>query len=213
MIGIQNESSLHRALKNMYAGPGGKTEVETGGYVCDCMDDSGGIVEIQTGSFAPLRKKLAELGRQARVTVVYPVIEEKYIALYDDRDSLVRSRKSPKKGCKWDIFNALVYAPELPLIPGISVELVVVDVLEKRRADGKGSWRRGGVSIVDRLLQNYKRSVPLYDRKDYMQFVPFESDETFTAAALAAVKTGTVPIHLPNGPCWGQHSISVPRDA
>ncbi|MDR2445170.1 MAG: hypothetical protein LBD44_04470, partial [Spirochaetaceae bacterium] len=185
MIGVQNESSLHRALKNMYSGCGGKTEVQTGSYICDCVDDNGGIVEIQTGSFAPLRKKLAELGRQTHITIVYPVIEKKYIALYDNGDSLVRSRKSPKNGCKWDLFNALVYAPELPLIPGVSIEIVVVDVLEKRRADGKGSWRRGGVSIVDRLLQNYKHNIPLYGPDDYMQFVPFGPEETFTATALA----------------------------
>jgi hypothetical protein len=170
----------------MYAGCGGETEVKTDGYVCDCMDDSGGIVEIQTGSFAPLRGKLSKLSGKARIKIVYPVIEEKYIALYDGCGIPVRRRKSPKKGCKWDIFNALVYAPELPLIPGISIEIVVVDVLEKRRADGKGSWRRGGVSIVDRLLQNYKYAIPLQGPQDYMQFLPFMSNETFTAAALAA---------------------------
>jgi hypothetical protein len=176
----------------MYSGYGGETEVERGGYVCDCVSDGGGIIEIQTGSFAPLRKKLAELSREASVTIVYPVIEEKYIALYDDGGRLIRRRKSPRKGCKWDLFNALVYAPELPFLPNISVEIVVVDVVEKRRADGKGSWRRGGVSIVDRLLQKYRHSIPLKRPEDYMQFVPFRPDETFTAAALAG-KAGIRP--------------------
>jgi hypothetical protein len=137
MIGVENESSLHCALKNMYSGCGGKTEIETDGYVCDCVNDSGNIIEIQTGSFAPLRKKLAELSRKARIKVVYPVIAEKRIALYDDGDSLVRNRKSPKKCCKWDLFNALVYASELSLLLNTSLEIVVVDVLEKRKADGK----------------------------------------------------------------------------
>ncbi|MDR3356296.1 MAG: hypothetical protein LBO04_03815 [Spirochaetaceae bacterium] len=185
MIGVENESSLHRALKNMYAGYGGGTEVETGGYVCDCVNDRGDIIEIQTGSFAPLRRKLDDLSRRSRVKIVYPVIEEKCIALYDDGDRLIRRRKSPKKGCKWDLFDALVYAPRLPALANISVEIVVVDVLEKRRADGKGSWRRGGVSIVDRFLENYKHRIPLHGTEDYMQFVPFRSGESFTAAALA----------------------------
>ncbi|MDR2796600.1 MAG: hypothetical protein LBB47_07820 [Spirochaetaceae bacterium] len=77
MIGVENESSLHRALKNMYSGRGGKTEIETDGYVRDCVNDSDDIIEIQTGSFAPLRKKLAELSRKARIKVAYPVIAEK----------------------------------------------------------------------------------------------------------------------------------------
>ena len=185
MIGVENESSLHRALKNMYSEHGGQTEVEMGGYVCDCVNGSGDIIEIQTGSFAPLRKKLAELGSLARVTIVYPVIKEKRIVLYDDHDGLIRGRKSPKKGCKWDLFDALIHAPELIRLPNISVEIAVVDILEKRKADGKGSWRRGGVSIVDRFLQNYIHSIPLYGLKDYMQFVPFAPNETFTTAALA----------------------------
>ncbi|MDR0382498.1 MAG: hypothetical protein LBH50_00755 [Spirochaetaceae bacterium] len=186
MIGIENESGLHRALKNMYAGAGGDTEVETGGFVCDCVNGSGDIIEIQTGSFAPLRGKLLQLCADRRVTIVYPVIEEKRIALYSGDGTLLRVRKSPKKCRKWDLFNALVYAPELPLLPNLSVEIAIVEALEERKADGKGSWRRGGVSITDRLLRERKRSIPLRQMEDYLQFVPFNPEEPFTAASLAA---------------------------
>ncbi|MDR1147847.1 MAG: hypothetical protein LBK66_04380 [Spirochaetaceae bacterium] len=192
MIGVENESSLHRALKNAYAGEGGKTEIANGAYVCDCVNSAGDIIEIQTGSFAPLSKKLPRLSGSNRIKIVHPIIEEKYIALYDNDNNLMRMRKSPKKGCKWDLFNALVYAPLLPLLPRLSVELAVVDVLEERKADGKGSWRRGGVSVQDKHLQKYKQTIPLYGLKDYLQFIPFKKSETFTAASLAD-KSGIKP--------------------
>jgi hypothetical protein len=192
VIGLENESSLHRALKNDYAGKGGGTEVANGVYICDCVNKAGDIIEIQTGSFAPLSKKLPKLSGRHRVKIVHPIIEEKRIALYDNDGNLTRLRKSPKHGCKWDLFNALVYAPTLPLLPNLSVELAVVDVLEERKADGKGSWRRGGVSVQDKFLQKRKRSIMLRRLKDYLQFVPFKADEAFTAASLA-YKSGIKP--------------------
>jgi hypothetical protein len=185
MIGVTNESSLHRQLKTFYAGEGGKTEIPACGYVCDCVNSSGDIIEIQTGSFAPLLKKLTRLSVENRIKIVHPIIEEKRIALYDACNTLIRLRKSPKKGCKWDIFNALIHAPLLPLLPNLSIELAVVDVIEERAADGKGSWRRGGISIRDKFLRQYKRSISLGCLTDYLQFVPFNQNETFTAAALA----------------------------
>ncbi|MDR2660348.1 MAG: hypothetical protein LBC27_10260 [Spirochaetaceae bacterium] len=193
MIGVENESSLHRVLKNSYAGEGGMTEITSGEYVCDCINSKGDIIEIQTGSFAPLKKKLERLSRDNRVRIVHPIIEEKHIALYDNDGRLAHIRKSPKKGCKWDLFNALVYAPFLPLLPNISVELVVVDVLEERKADGKGSWRRGGVSIIDKFLKKYKHTIPLCGLSDYIQFIPFKTNETFTAASFAG-KGGIKPV-------------------
>jgi len=59
-IGTSNESSLHRTLKFQYTGPGGKTEVEAGEFVADGIRKDGEYIEVQTGSFAPLKKKSAE---------------------------------------------------------------------------------------------------------------------------------------------------------
>ncbi|MDR1363300.1 MAG: hypothetical protein LBJ35_04565 [Spirochaetaceae bacterium] len=185
MIGVENESSLHRSLKLAYAGEDGGIEVANGEYICDCVNTAGDIIEVQTGSFAPLRKKLPQLSRNYHVKIVYPIIEEKHIALYDNNNNLTHLRKSPKRGCKWDLFNALIYAPLLPLLPNLTVDLAIVDILEERKADGKGSWRRDGVSIRDKFLQNHKQTIVLCRLKDYLQFIPFKTNEPFTAALLA----------------------------
>ena len=40
-IGTERESSLHAALKTMYAGESGRTEVDAGSYVCDVQTSEG----------------------------------------------------------------------------------------------------------------------------------------------------------------------------
>jgi stalled ribosome alternative rescue factor ArfA len=172
-IGTKHESSLHRDLKFRYAGQGGQTEAEVGAYVADGISAEGEFIEVQTGSFAPLKKKVKELALRGTVCIVYPVIITKYIEVFDKRGKRKYRRKSPRKGNAWDIFDALVYAPDLPLIPGLSIELALVDAEEYRVSDGKGSWRRKGISIKDRKLLTVHERIRLEKPADYLRFVPF----------------------------------------
>ena len=182
---VSNESSLHRTLKFRYAGPGGETEVETGEYVADGIREDGEYIEVQTGSFAPLRKKVKELASDGRVRIIHPIAVSKKIEVYGEDGSLLYRRKSPVKGCPWDFFDALLHAPELPLIRGVTFEIVMADITEKRVKDGKGSWRRKGVSIKDRELSAWHESILLKKPADYLRFVPFKKSEEFTVSQLA----------------------------
>ena len=82
-IGELNERSLHRALKARYATPGSVTEQAVDGFVADVMI-GGRIVEIHTGSFWPLKKKLPRLLERFAVTLVYPVAQDRYIVTMPD---------------------------------------------------------------------------------------------------------------------------------
>ena len=188
-IGTRHETSLHRDLKFSYAGQKGQTEVELGGFVADGISADGEFIEVQTGSFGPLKKKVNEFALQGKVRVVYPVIINKYIEVCEKNGKRKYRRKSPRRGNPWDLFDALVYAPDLPLIPGLSIELALVDVEEYRVSDGKGSWRRKGVSIKDRKLLAVHERIRLEKPVDYLRFVPFSKKEAFTAAKLGE-KTG-----------------------
>jgi Fic family protein len=99
---------------------------------------------------------------------------------------LISVRKSPRKGSLWDVFKALLYAPEISLLPNVVIELAVVDVAESRVQDGLGSWRRKGVSITDKRLTGQYPSVLLSNKADYRQFAPFAPGERFTVKDLAA---------------------------
>jgi hypothetical protein len=184
-IGVERESSLHRSLKFRYAASGDLTEKEISGFVCDGVGKSGELIEVQTGSFGPLKRKIPAFTAQFRVKIVHPIILCKYIELYDNAGALVRRRKSPRSGTVWDLFGSLLYAPELPLVPGLSVELALVDVTEKRVADGRGSWRRKGASIRDRELLAWHEAILLEKPRDYRRFAPFKKGEEFTVRDLA----------------------------
>ncbi|MDR0761077.1 MAG: hypothetical protein LBF74_13380 [Treponema sp.] len=184
-IGTGQESSLHRSLKIRYAGPEGQTEKPMGDYVCDAVSDSGEIIEVQTGSFGPLKRKIQDLVLQGPVRIIHPVIVRKTIEVREKDGAPVSLRKSPRRGSEWDLFKALLYAPFLPLTKGLTIELVMVEVLEKRVRDGRGSWRRKGVSIADRELSAWIRAMPLSGKQDYRAFVPFPAGEEFTTRSLA----------------------------
>jgi hypothetical protein len=179
-IGAENESGLHRALKFRYAGAQGETEAPVGGYVADGVKDDGEIIEVQTGSFGPLKEKVRELARRGPVRIVHPVIIVKYIDLFDEEGNRLYRRKSPRKGSEWDLFKALLYAPELPLLPELCIELALVEVLEKRVADGGGSWRRKGQRIAGRELAAWRGAILLSSPADYRRFIPFAAGESFT---------------------------------
>jgi hypothetical protein len=183
-IGTEKESSLHRALKFRYTG-GGKTEVPVGLYVADGIRGDGEIIEVQTGSFGPLKQKAKELGKKGNVRIVHPIILTKQIAVFDCGGELLYKRKSPRKGNEWDLFKALLYAPELAFCPGVTIELAMVDILENRIKDGKGSWRRKGISITGKELAAWHSSIILKKKQDYRRFIPFKASETFTVADLA----------------------------
>ena len=185
VIGTANESGLHRRLKLIYAGEGGRTEVELSGFIADAVGSGGELVEIQTGSFAPLRKKAAGIVPPAVLKIVCPVIVAKYLEYRDAEGAALPVRKSSRTGKVWDLFKGLVYAPELPLLPGVEVELALVDVAEERIRDGKGSWRRGGVSIGERRLLNLRERICLKKPADYLRFVPFAKNEEFSSGDLA----------------------------
>jgi len=184
-IGTKNESSLHRTLKFQYTGEGGKNEVEVGEYVADGVRKNGEYIEVQTGSFAPLLKKVKKFASLGKVRIIHPVAAAKTIEVYDKDNKLLYKRKSPAHGSYWDIFDALLHAPLLPLIKGVTIEIALVEITEKRVKDGKGAWRRKGVSIQDKELSAWRESITLSKPKDYLRFIPFKKNEEFTVKSLS----------------------------
>jgi len=193
-IGTQKESSLHEALKFHYSGSEGSTEILEGSYICDGRTGEGELIEIQRGSFAPLEKKLTNLTRKNKVRIVHPIIARKYIETYDTSGRLLRRRKSPRNGSPWDLFFALTHSPQLPLLKNLTIELAIIESVEKRTDDGKGSWRRKGVSVSDHSLGSLRSSVVLSKPRDYYQFIPFKKKEEFTIRDLA--ETANLPMPL-----------------
>lgn len=193
IIGTRHETSLHRELKFAYTGYEGQTEVDFIGFVADGINAHGKYIEVQTGKFGAFMNKARRIAALGGLKVVYPVIIAKYLESFDAEGRQQCCRKSNRPGSIWDIFAELIYAPGMPLVPGLEIELALVDVAEQRIMDGKGSWRRKGVSIGDRRLLALHDRICLEKPADYLRFVPFARNEEFTAKALgekAGIRAG-----------------------
>ena len=189
-IGELRERSLHAALKRWYALPGDRAEVPLQGCVIDLVRH-GTLIEIQTGSFGKLARKLTRLVRDHRVQLVHPIARRKWIVTTDADGCVLRRRASPKRGSYRDLFAELVRIPHLIGNPNFTLEVLIVEVEELRCADGQGSWRRRGISILDtRLLQVCDRRT-FRTPVDFARLLPPRLEEPFTNRTLAAA--GAMP--------------------
>lgn len=187
-IGCLGEKSLHAALKQIY-GAKGDLEVRVDRYVADVKTPYG-LVEIQTGSFAKIRTKLTRLLESHRVRVVYPIPEEKVLVTLDDKGEVLSRRKSPKRGKPADVGRELAAIRDLLGHPRFELEILLTREEEIRIRDGKGSWRRRGVSRADRKLVAIVKSVVCQHPLDYLTLLTPEGGpplgpEPFTNRELA----------------------------
>ena len=183
-IGLLNEKPLHASLKQWCAQPGDRFEVAVDGFVIDIVRDDL-LLEIQTGNFASIKSKLANLVRLHTIRLIYPIAQEKWIIkLEKDEGSGVNRRKSPKKGRLEDLFWEMVRLPQLASNPNFSLEVLMIKEEEVRRRNGKRNWRRRGWGIEERRLLEVVDQRLFKEPTDWLRFLP-ESLESFTARDLA----------------------------
>ena len=184
-IGLLNESNLHSELKHLYSGTNAVHESNIDGYIVDVFKNDS-IIEIQTGSFTKIRPKIAELLPRYHVKLVYPIPSEKTIVVYDaKKENVLYKRRSPKKGELIDIADEIIHIPGLILHPNFSLEVILTKEEEIRSADGKGSWRRKGISIVDRKLLDIINRVNFDQAQDYLRLLPESMPSVFTNRQLS----------------------------
>jgi hypothetical protein len=175
------EQSLHSQLKEHYTRPGDAVEGRVGGYVADILRGDQ-LIEIQTGNFqGEFRRKIRELLRSHMVHVVYPVAERRWI-IRREGDRRTR-RVSPRRGRVEELFNELVYAPDLPTTPGFSLEVVLVDVEEDQEVKWRGR-RRTRYRATDRRLLRVVGSRTFSRPEDYLGLLPGGLETAFTAREL-----------------------------
>ena len=179
------EKSLHAALKAWYTRPGDRLEARVSDYVIDIVRD-GVLIEIQTRNFAAIKPKLTRLIENHPVRLVYPVAQEKWIIRQTTSSVPISRRKSPKKGCPFDIFNEMTSLSGLVPHNNLTIEVLLTRQEEILRDDGRGSWRRHGWSIHDRRLLEVLSSITLQSADDFSGLLPAGLPQPFTNHELAA---------------------------
>jgi hypothetical protein len=150
------ETSLHRQLKELYAATDAEQEVKLGSFRIDVVNTDA-LIEIQHGSLAAIRDKIACLVKTHQVAVVKPIVARKRIVRLGRRGGAVVARRwSPKRGTVLSLFDELVYFTRVFPHENLTLEVPLVQVEERRfPGHGRRRWRRDNDFQVDdlRLLQ------------------------------------------------------------
>lgn len=197
-ISTMAEKRLHQVLKRYYEPDETLHEQPVGRYIADILRGEE-IVEIQTGSFFPLKAKIAAYLRETdyRVTLVHPILEKKWVTWIDPVDgSLSKRNRSPKKGTLLGETNELVYL--FDLLPNDRLRFVFprLEVEDYRLLDGWSRDRKRGSERHERIPLALLGEDTLITRADFAALLPADLPESFTARDL------TRATRLPSRPTY-----------
>ncbi len=144
------ETSLHRELKNLYAGADARTEIRMAGYRIDAVVGDE-LIEIQHGPLAAIRDKVRKLLATHHVRVVKPIVASKQLIVRSRAGGRVaRRRASPKHGRLLDLFDELIHFTSVFPHPRLTLEVPLVSVEEWRvPGHGRRRWRRPDDLVVE----------------------------------------------------------------
>ena len=167
-IGTLSEKTVHAVLKNYYAPDEDMHEI---------------------------RRKLAAFLPLYPVTIVYPIPHVKWLHWMDEETGEISpGRKSPKKGNAYQAFIELYKIRPFLKDPNLRLRLDLIDMEEYRLLNGWSRDKKKGSDRFDRIPLTFVEEVRVDRREDYMQFIPYEIPEEFTAKDFAAC--AKIPVRL-----------------
>lgn len=181
------ETSLHRQLKERYAGDDGQVEVRHGGYRIDAVDGDE-LIEIQQAPLISIRDKIGKLLKKHRVRVVKPIVVRKQLVKCRNRlGREVSRRMSPKRGTLIDLVHDLVYFTRVFPHERLRLEVPMVTVEEWRcpRPKRQRRRRRKDHIVLDRRLVDVVAVHHFHTAADLRDLVPGELPTPFHTGHVA----------------------------
>ena len=188
-IGTLSEKTVHAVVKNYYEPDEDKQEIPIEGMYADIFTGNE-IIEIQTGSFDQVRKKLDRFLPEYPVTVVLPIPDTKWLIWIDEETGeLSTPRKSPKKGSEYSAFKELYKIKPYLKKEGLTIVLLFLDMEEYRLLNGWSKDKKKGSSRYDRIPVQITKEVCFKQSRDYEILLPNTLVGEFTSSEFAkAVK-------------------------
>ena len=181
-IGTLSEKTLHLVLKRYFAADTMSLEVPLAGSVADLVGE-GRIIEIQTRSFEGLTDKLEKFLPILPVTLVYPIVQKKWvITVQDESGEVSERRRSPKIGRLTDIFPEMMSVSHFLTDERLTVRAVLLEAEEYRIVSAQKKNRHGKPATVryERIPLDILGVYDFSDARDYKELLPFGREETFT---------------------------------
>lgn len=184
-IGSLGEKPLHAIIKNYLEPNPQNQEVAVQSHIADIFNRYG-IIEIQTGSFGKINKKLQLLLPDYPITLVYPAAVKKTITWIDPATGeAVQTRQSPKHDNGLSVFYQLPYIkPENRCHNNLHLCILQLAVHETKLKNGYGKnqkkrAQRTGYTPVGLHGQVYFKQI-----KQLSRLLPFAPQEEFDVAML-----------------------------
>lgn len=116
-----------------------------------------------------------------KVKVVYPIPHIKWLSWIDpDTGEASPKHRSPKTGsfydCFWELYNIKYFLDW----DNLSVELMLIDVMDYKNLNGYGKRRKRRATRQERIPTALYDTLILNSPKDYLKLVPDELPEIFT---------------------------------
>ncbi len=181
------ETSLHRQLKERYAGDGAAIEQRVGRYRIDVVRGKQ-LIEIQLAPLASIRDKIAALLKKHDVLVVKPVIAAKHLVKRRRAGGQVISRRrSPKRRTLLDVFEELVHFTRVFPHRRLTLEVPLIEIEEWRYpGHGRRRWRRENDQLVeDQHLVDVQEVHRFRTAADLCGFLPPALSQPFHTGQLA----------------------------
>ncbi len=188
-IGTLGEKRMHVILKKYVCADEKYHEIPVKGtrYVSDIRVGNE-IYEIQTGSFAPMKKKIGYYleHTDATVTVVHPITAKKWVAWVDPLTRSVSERvRSPKKE-KEAALLPLLY-PLLPYLdnPRLRFRLLLIEAMDFRILSQSQKDRKKRSVKYERIPLSLLDDLSFSSPDDYRRLLPEELPSPFKVKDLA----------------------------
>ena len=180
-IGVLREKTLHSVLKYYYEPAEENHEIKIGGFVADIVGEHG-IIEIQTRNLEKLVPKLEQFLKVCPVTVVYPVLAEKYLIWLDEETGeTTKRRKSPKRGTVAEAVSQLYPLRQFLSHPNFTFCAVLLSGNEIRSLNGWSRDRKKGSSRYDFIPTGILEEYRFFAPEDYRGLLSGAMPERFTA--------------------------------
>ena len=179
-IGTQKERTLHSVLKYYLEPDAEYHEIPIGSFIADIYRDDR-IIEVQTGSFTPLAKKLDAFLPEFPVTIVYPIPWHKWVHwIQPDTGEVSKGRRSPKTGHLYMLLPELYRIRPYLMHPHLCLLPILIDLREYRYQDGWGRDGKRGSHRADRVPFEIGPTKLLTGPADYISLLPDSLPESFT---------------------------------
>ncbi len=179
------ETTLHRQLKEHYAGPQAEIEVTVGRYRIDIVDGQR-LIEVQHSGLSSIRDKTRDLLKQHDVEVIKPLIARRRLVKLEGEDGAELSRRwSPKRCDRLDVFHELLYFTSVFPHRRLTLRIPLIEIEETRYPFRRRNRRRGQFKVQDQQLLSVVSEDVYRTRGDLRALLPGSLPKTFGTREIA----------------------------